>query len=284
MAIDPKQATIGGRQVPPDVLQSIHAASAKTGVDFKFLLAQASLESGFHADITTRRSSASGLFQFTNQTWLNMVRDHGRQYGHSDLASAITVQANGKLGVDDKAVEQKILDLRSDVDLSAHLAAELTKGNAAQLERALGRKPSPADLHLSLLLGPTGAIRFLKAHEADGATAAAALVPAAARQNPTIFFDSGHTPKTVAAVYQRIEERLAGPLRQVAALERAEQKAAITQVAAVAPEPVPLKQAPGLVAPTQVAAAPPPAAEPVPLKPGVGLLASLTTPPPPRKG
>jgi hypothetical protein len=259
MAVNPQQAVVGGHPLPPDVLQSIRSASATTGVDFKFLVAQASLESGFQADVTAKRSSAAGLFQFTSQTWLNMIRDHGAKYGQADLASQIGTQSNGRLGVSDKAVERQILDLRKDVVLSAQMAAELTKTNAVQLERALGRKPSAADLHLSMLLGATGAVRFLKAHQSDATTAAAELVPAAARQNPAIFYDSGHTPKTVAAVYRRIEQSIATPMRQVAALERA-----------------------GI---TQTAEAPPaPAAADIPLKPGVGLIASLATNPPDRKG
>ena len=141
MAVDTRQAVVGGHPLPPDVLQSIRSASASTGVDFKFLLAQASLESGFQSDARSRRSSAAGLFQFTNQTWLQMMRDHGQKYGQGALASRITTQANGKLGVEDKATEQQILELRQNVELSAHMAAELTKTNAARLEKALGRKP-----------------------------------------------------------------------------------------------------------------------------------------------
>jgi hypothetical protein len=258
MAVNPQQAMVGGHALPPEVLQSIRSASATTGVDFKFLLAQASLESGFQSEARARRSSAAGLFQFTNQTWLEMMRDHGQKYGRGALASQITTQPNGKLGVADKATEKQILDLRKNVELSAHMAAELTKTNAAHLEKSLGRKPSAADLHLSLLLGATGAVRFLKARQSDAAVSAAALMPAAARQNPTIFYDSGHTPKTVAAVYQRIAERLAAPMRQVAALERATR--------------------------AQAAKTPPPSAEPIPLKPGFGLIASLPPAPPARKG
>lgn len=263
MAVNPQQATVGGHALPPEVLQSIRSASTTTGVDFKFLVAQASLESGFQADVKSKRSSASGLFQFTSQTWLNMIRDHGLKYGQGDLASQITTQANGKLGVADKTTEKQILDLRKDTTLSAQMAAELTKTNAAHLEKTLGHKPSAADLHLAMLLGASGAVRFLKAHQSDATTAAAALLPAAARQNPTIFYDSGHTPKTVAAVYQRIEQSLAAPMRQVAALERAAAQAA----------------------PIQTAAVPPASIEPeIPLKPGTGLIASLGATPTDRKG
>ena len=66
MAVNPQQATVGGHTLPPDVLQSIRSASSTTGVDFKFLVAQASLESGFQADVKSKRSSAAGLFQFTS--------------------------------------------------------------------------------------------------------------------------------------------------------------------------------------------------------------------------
>ena len=67
--------------------------------------------------------------------------------------------------------------------------------------------------------------------------------------NPELFGSvSAHSaalmrqpPKTVAAVYQRIEQSLATPMRQVAALERA---AARTQTAAVAPAPTPPRQPP----------------------------------------
>ncbi|HKX09133.1 MAG TPA: transglycosylase SLT domain-containing protein [Stellaceae bacterium] len=258
MAVNPQQATVGGHALPPDVLQSIRSASSTTGVDFKFLVAQASLESGFQADVKSRRSSAAGLFQFTSQTWLEMMRDHGAKYGQADLAKEITTQANGRLSVSSKAVEKQILDLRKDVGLSAQMAAELTKTNSAQLEKALGRKPSAADLHLSMLLGATGAVRFLKAHQSDGTTAAAALLPAAARQNPTIFYDNGHTPKTVAAVYQRIARSIATPMHQVAALEHA----GITHAAAAPP------------APTDKA---------IPLRPGTGLIASAAPTPIDRK-
>lgn len=258
MAVNPQLATVGGHVLPPDVLQSIRSASSTTGVDFKFLVAQASLESGFQTDVKSKRSSAAGLFQFTSQTWLEMMREHGAKYGQADLAREIVTQANGKLGASSKAIEKRILDLRKDVSLSAQMAAELTKSNATQLEKALRRKPSVADLHLSMLLGATGAVRLLKAHQSNGTAAAAALLPAAARQNPRIFYDNGHTPKTVAAVYRRIAQSIAGPMRQVAALEHAE----ISHTATVPPAT---------------------AGTDIPLKPGVGLIASVAPTPIDRK-
>lgn len=250
MVADPKAIAVGGHALPPEVLQSIHQASARTGVDFGFLVAQASVESGFNADAVARHSSAAGLFQFTSQTWFQMMRQHGAHYGYGELAKSIHVQPNGRLGVADPAAEKQILDLRGNVDVAAMMAAEFAKSNGQRLERALGRKAGAADLHLAHLLGSNGAIRFLKARDAGGDQSAAKVVPAAARQNPQIFYDHGRTPQSVAAVYRRIEEKIAGPMRQVAAL---------------GPEPATPKAAGK-------------AAAPVVLKPGLGLLASLTNP------
>jgi hypothetical protein len=211
---------LAGRPLSPEIIDSLKQASAATGVDFDFLVAQASVESGLRGGVHARQrhSSASGLFQFTAQTWLQMMRSHGAEYGLGDLAARITPGANGHLSVSDRASEKQILDLRKDVKLAGIMAAELAKQNAAALQSVFHRKANPAELHLAHLLGATGAIRFLKARAADGAQSAADVMPAAARQNPQLFFDRGdHTPHSVAAVYGQIKSRIETPLRQLAA-------------------------------------------------------------------
>jgi hypothetical protein len=211
---------VAGRPLSPEIIDSLKQASAATGVDFDFLVAQASVESGLRgaAHSRQRHSSASGLFQFTAQTWLQMMRQHGAEYGYGDLAQRIAPQANGHLGVSDHAVEKQILDLRKDVKLAGIMAGELAKQNAAALQHVFHRKANAAELHLAHLLGATGAIRFLEARATNAAQSAADVVPAAARQNPEIFFERGnHTPHTVAAVYGKIKNRIETPLKQIAA-------------------------------------------------------------------
>ncbi|MGO8915901.1 MAG: lytic transglycosylase domain-containing protein [Stellaceae bacterium] len=211
---------VAGRPLSPEIIDSLKQASAATGVDFDFLVAQASAESGLRGAVHARQrhSSASGLFQFTAQTWLQMMHDHGAEYGYRDMAARIAPAANGHLGVSDRASEKQILELRKDVKLAGIMAGELAKQNAAALQSVFHRKANPAELHLAHLLGATGAIRFLKARAADAAQPAADVVPAAARQNPQLFFDRGdHTPHTVAAVYGKIKSRIETPLKQLAA-------------------------------------------------------------------
>ena len=215
----PSGPTIAGQRLTAPIMQSLREAASKTGVDYEFLVAQASVESGFSGAAHAARGSAAGLFQFTNATWLRMMHDHGAKYGYASFAKQLTYAANGALVANDKDVLERILALRQDNRLSAMFAAEYAKSNGARLEAVTGHKATAAELHLAHLLGPNGAIRFLKAHEDNEKQAAAKVVPAAARQNPGLFYARGRTAKSVAAVYEKIQQRLSEPLREVTALE-----------------------------------------------------------------
>jgi hypothetical protein len=223
MTVGPQFGTvIAGQRLSPEVMSSIRDAATKTGIDFDFLVAQASLESGFRGNVHANKSSATGLFQFTGATWLRMMHDHGAQYGHADLAKAIKLNPQGAAVVPDKQSERKILELRGNDRLSALFAAEYAKVNGHRLEAVTGHKATPAELHLAHLLGPNGAIKFIKAHDVNGSQSAAKVAPAAARQNPGLFYSRGsNTAQSVAAVYRNIQEKLNVPLHQVAELENA---------------------------------------------------------------
>lgn len=223
MTVGPQFGTvIAGQRLSPEVMSSIRDAAAKTGVDFDFLVAQASLESGFRGNAHANKSSAAGLFQFTGATWLRMMHDHGAQYGYADVAKSIKLNAQGAAVVGDKQTERKILELRGNDRLSALFAGEYAKTNGNRLESVTGHKATPAELHLAHLLGPNGAIKFIKAHDVNGSQSAAKVAPAAARQNPGLFYSHGsNTSQSVATVYRNIQEKLNLPLRQVAEVENA---------------------------------------------------------------
>lgn len=223
MTVAPQFGTvIAGQRLSPEVMESLRDAASKTGVDFDFLVAQASLESGFRGNARADKSSASGLFQFTGATWLRMMHDHGAKYGYADLAKAVKLNPQGAATVADRQTEREILALRRDDRVSALFAAEYAKVNGARLQTVTGRKATPAELHLAHLLGPNGAIRFIKAHDLNAGQSAAKVVPAAARENPELFYSRGsNTARSVASVYRNIQEKLSVPLRQVAELEKA---------------------------------------------------------------
>src|SRR3546814_7949768 len=51
-------------------LAAVQAASARTGIDFDYLVDVARVESRFDPTAKAPTSSARGLYQFTTQTWL----------------------------------------------------------------------------------------------------------------------------------------------------------------------------------------------------------------------
>src|SRR4051794_36221045 len=103
-----------------EVLSGIRRASAASGIDFGYLMAQAAQESGFRKDAKSASSSATGLFQFVDGTWVDLMRRHGAKHGVSANAS-----------------REDLLAKRTDPGLSAAMAAEYARENRAALEGAL---------------------------------------------------------------------------------------------------------------------------------------------------
>src|SRR5258708_17844510 len=76
--------------IDPAVLKGIRQASQSTHTDFGYLMAQAAQESGFQSNAKASTSSATGLFQFIDSTWLDMVRQHGAKHRIGQLPEPIT--------------------------------------------------------------------------------------------------------------------------------------------------------------------------------------------------
>ena len=201
----------------PGIVGSIRQAARATNVDFGLLMAQAQQESGFQADAKAAGSSATGLFQFIDSTWLGLVQRFGAKYGLGGFVQQITSDANGRASVSDPATRQRILDFRRDPRLSAALAAEYARQNKTALEQALGRPAGNADLYLAHFLGAGGAVSFLKAAATAGGTPAADLLPEAAAANPAVFYGAGGRKLSVAEIYGSFSRQINGEAQLLAA-------------------------------------------------------------------
>ncbi len=200
--------TIAGHRVSSEVVNAVQRASSSTGVDFSYLMSQAAQESGFRTNARAGTSSATGLFQFIDSTWLQMVRDHGAKYGLAQYANAIQGAPGTAARVSDRAVRQQILDLRYNADISSAMAAEYASNNKQHLERSLGRSVGAAELYMAHFLGAAGATRFLSALSTTPNTAAADLMPDAAAANTNVFFDRSGRALSVRQVYDRMAQRI----------------------------------------------------------------------------
>lgn len=172
-------------------VEAIRQAASRSGIDFDYLLQQARLESGLNPDAAARTSSATGLYQFIDQTWLGTLRRHGDQHGLGWAATAIRRGNNGRFYVDDPALRRQIMDLRRNPETAAAMAAALAIDNRNALQRHVERPIENVDLYLAHFLGAAGASRFLTEHARNPGASGAAMFPEAASANRSIFYNRG---------------------------------------------------------------------------------------------
>ena len=198
-------------QVDSGVLAGIRLGSMHTDMDFSFLMELAAVESSFNPSSRAKTSSAAGLYQFKNDTWLEVVKNYGDKYGMGMYASQIeeVVNSKGKTQpvIPNQAVHQHVLDLRHNPRIAALLAAEYVKQNMQRLLYSLDRKPGRTELYLTHFLGASGAISFLKALHEDPDRIARDIFPSAASRNRSIFRKRDSKPRTLAEIYKIFSRR-----------------------------------------------------------------------------
>ncbi|QKR98975.1 lytic transglycosylase domain-containing protein [Sphingomonas sp. CL5.1] len=190
------------------IQSAIQRAAARTGIDFDYLLGQAKVESGLNATASAATSSARGLYQFVEQSWLSVMKQHGGEYGLGWAADAISRNASGRMTVSDSATKQAILALRNNPEIASAMAAEHASDNKDALESATGRQATGTDLYMAHFLGLGGARRFLANMQSNPGTSAAGLFPAAARANRGVFYNSDGSARSLSDVYQRFAAKL----------------------------------------------------------------------------
>lgn len=162
-----------------DIESIINEAAESVGVPADQLLAIARAESNLKPDAKNPRSSASGLFQFIDETWKETVGTHGDKHS---------------------VMEEDRLDARS----NALMGAELMKRNAVGLSKKLGREPTLSELYLAHFSGLKGAIDVLgKIEKNPDALASEVWSKAAIEANPSIFKEGIKAKDAVALLTRR---------------------------------------------------------------------------------
>src|ERR1041384_6306439 len=189
--------------IPQSLAYVLNNAGDKSDVDFNYLLQTAQRESALNPSAKAPSSSAVGLFQFLDSTWLQVMKEEGPRLGYQKYADAITQGSDGDYVIKDKTLRVEVLKLREDPQIAADMAAAFTRSNGAYLEAKFGRMPSPGELYIAHFLGPQGAEKMFKAGLEDPDQVAAKLFPKQAKANPQIFYSDGHA-RTVREVYKAL--------------------------------------------------------------------------------
>jgi hypothetical protein len=192
------------------VAGAIKQAASSSGTSFEYLLTTAKMESDFNPTAGASTSSAHGLFQFIDQTWLGTVKEAGSQFGYGNYADMITKSSDGSYSVSDPAARKAIMKLRDDPTVASAMAAALTQSNSFRLTGMIGRRPSDSELYMAHFMGVGGAAKLIANAEDNPQASAARLFPNAAAANRSIFYDptSGRA-RSVSEVYSVLQQRYA---------------------------------------------------------------------------
>ena len=195
------------------VADALRGAAQQTGISFDYLVKTATRESNLDPAAKARNSSATGLFQFLDQTWLQTVRSDGAKLGLKAEADQIVQGASGQLTVADPQARQKILSLRTDPQIAAKVAGAFTARNQSILSDNLGRNPSEGELYIAHFLGVSGATDLIRLASQSPDANAAANFSDAAGANRSIFYDRSGRARSAAEVYSNlVSGHATGPL------------------------------------------------------------------------
>ena len=212
MSVDTSNA-LGGAGLDPSRLRiagAIKQAASSSGTSFEYLLATAKMESNFNPTASASTSSARGLFQFIDQTWLGTVKEAGAQLGYGKYADAISKSPSGSYYVNDPAARTEIMNLRDDPAAASSMAAVLTQSNSFKLTGKIGRRPTDGELYMAHFMGVGGAAKLITNAEDNPQASGARLFPNAAAANHSIFYEHSGRARTVSEVYSVLTSRYAG--------------------------------------------------------------------------
>src|ERR1700743_1753462 len=114
MSVDTSNATAaaGVDSARVRVAGAIKQAASSTGVSFEYMLTTAKMESDFNPTAGASTSSAKGLYQFIEQTWLGTVKEAGGQLGYGQYSDAIGKTSSRGDGLSDPGMRRARMELR----------------------------------------------------------------------------------------------------------------------------------------------------------------------------
>ncbi len=123
------------------------------------------------------RRALPGLYQFIEQSWLRVMKQHGTEHGLGWAADSISTTSSGRMTVTDPGMRRAILALRNDPQTASIMAAEHASDNKDAIESSLGRDATGTDLYMAHFLGLGGARSFLGAMQDNPNRSGAAMFP-----------------------------------------------------------------------------------------------------------
>lgn len=200
---------------------AIYKASLKTGVDFELMVLNAKMESDLGRATIAEHTSARGVFQYIEPTWLTLMRRYGDELGYGHYAKAIKRAKYPGLPYiegNNPYLKAEILALRHDIDTAAMIKAYQVREESDTIKSIKHGRVTATDHYIVHMLGLPLAKRFYKMRASMSTTPVAnSSIPAmreAAHMNRAFFY-SGKRALTAREVYAKYEARVGKEFRSI---------------------------------------------------------------------
>ena len=194
---------------------AIYKASLKTGVDFELMVLKAKMESDLGRATVAANSSARGVFQYIEPTWLTLIRRYGDDLGYPHYANAIARSKYPGLPYiknRNPYLKAEILSLRHDPGTSALIKAYQVKEETNVIRSyKRGNRVTATDHYIVHMLGLSLAKEFYTMKNRGSILALAKMNKPAMREAAKLnrpFFYDGKRPLTARQAYAKFEQKV----------------------------------------------------------------------------
>ncbi len=198
------------------LIDDIYQASIATHIDFELLLITAMIESDLGRVTKSSTSSARGIFQYIEPTWLVLIKRYGARIGQKNYASAITINTESYLPeITDASqfTKKDILSLRDNTKIAALIKANQLKDEAKIVAKyKAGQRINATDHYIVHMLGLSQARTFYTLLKNESSNILANLnnkgFKEAIRLNPTFFYNAQNKALSAAEAYTQFHRKI----------------------------------------------------------------------------
>lgn len=200
-----------------EIIDTLHRTSKKTGVDFDLLIVTAMIESDLGRMTISSSSSARGIYQFIEPTWLVLMKRYGERIGYKAYADMIEINKETRQpqithgGV---VMRQKILDLRYNTRIAALIKAHQIKDEGRVLRSFKnGQDINITDHYIAHMLGLSLARTFYQLKQSESGIILSNLknrkFHEAITLNKSFFYDSNGAGLSASDAYGQFKKKIA---------------------------------------------------------------------------
>ncbi|MCK5384916.1 MAG: hypothetical protein KAJ29_05015 [Alphaproteobacteria bacterium] len=212
----------------PALIDALYTAAQETGVSFELMTIKAMIESDLGTNTIAAKSSARGIFQYIDATWLSLIKRHGKNIGYANYANALKYNPTTKrYNTHDEATisRQDILDLRNNARTASLIKAyQIIDEQAILKEFKEGSPPTITDHYIMHMMGVPLSRTFFRLKNSRSPIILAYLKNGmfneAIALNPSFFYDEYKNALSAPEIYGRFAKTTANKIDALRAIDK----------------------------------------------------------------